>query len=198
VIDSTPSASSAPCGAFHSGTNLGSYAPVATIGSRRCQHAGPGNDSLIDRIPQSNVGVTSAFGAEIANRREAGHQRRTQVVHRTRRAQRQRLVCDLKLPLRFVVRVQQNVRVAFDEPRRQREAREIDDARVAGVDARCRSRRVDAIADDPHRPPLVHRCAVEHACRTQHDRCCICCLSVHANATGRGNNQHSQTGEPTR
>ena len=44
--------------------------------------------------------------------------------------------------------------------------------RAGGGDARLGPDRVDAFAFHAHRPPLVHRLAVEHARRPQHrDRC---------------------------
>src|SRR5678810_1051201 len=58
----------------------------------------------------------------------------------------------------------------FDESRRQRETGEIDHTRVLGGNATRWPCGVDAIADDPHRPSLVHGLAVEHPRRAQHDR----------------------------
>src|SRR5678815_1762347 len=58
----------------------------------------------------------------------------------------------------------------FDESRRQRETGEIDHTRVLGGNATRWPRGVDAIANDPHRPSLVHGLAVEHPRRAQHDR----------------------------
>src|SRR6185295_371004 len=60
--------------------------------ARDDEHSRAGNDPLFDCLFQTNVRVARAFGAEIANRGEAGHERVTQVVRGPRGAQGQRLV----------------------------------------------------------------------------------------------------------
>ena len=96
-------------------------------------------------------------------------QRRAQVVHGARRAQAERLLEHLIVPRRFVVGMQQDVRVPFDQAWQQCRARQLDD-----FGRRCRHavggpRGVDAIAADPDRPALVHGGTVEHAGRLQDD-----------------------------
>jgi hypothetical protein len=68
-----------------------------------------GNDSLIDRLLEADVGVAGAFRSEIAHRREPRQQCGAGVIHRARNAQREILVQNLIVPRRFVVRVQQQV-----------------------------------------------------------------------------------------
>ena len=150
---------------------LRAVAPGGDDGAGRHQHARTGNDALIDRLLQADIGVPGAFRAQIANGREARQQRVAQVVHRARRPERQRLVRHLIVPGGFVVRMEQDVRVTFDQARRQRRAGQIDDARAGGGRAGVSAGRVDPVAFDPHRPPLVHRLAVEDA-RRLHDRHC--------------------------
>ena len=73
----------------------------------------------------------------------------------------------LIVPGRFVVRVQQHVRVAFDQAGHQRGARKIADGGVASLDRRGRTNGFDVIAAHEDRPALVHCLAVEDACGTQ-------------------------------
>src|SRR5207253_5761285 len=49
-------------------------------GARRDEHPRTGDDSLIDRLLETDVGVAGALRAEIADRREAGHERVSQVA----------------------------------------------------------------------------------------------------------------------
>jgi hypothetical protein len=57
-----------------------------------------GDDALIHGLLEPDVGVAGAFGAEVAERREAGHQRGSQVIHCPRCAERQRFVEHLVVP----------------------------------------------------------------------------------------------------
>ena len=96
---------------------FGAYSPVTTIAFVDDPHARTGNDALIDRLLEPDVGVAGALGAEIAHAREAGQQLRARMVHRARDAQRERLVEHLIVPRRLVVRMQQQMRVPFDQAR---------------------------------------------------------------------------------
>jgi hypothetical protein len=63
-----------------------------------------------------DVRVLSALGPEIADGCESRVESCFQVVGRARDAQRQALARDLLVPRRLAVRVQQDVRVALDQP----------------------------------------------------------------------------------
>ena len=81
------------------------------------EHARAGNDAFVDRLPQSDVRISGAFGAEVANGGDAGHQRRARVIHGARDAQRQRLAQHLIVPDGLVVGMQQQMRVPLDHAR---------------------------------------------------------------------------------
>ncbi len=85
--------------------------------ARRSQHARPRNDSLIHGLFEFDICVSRAFGAEIADGGEAGHQRISQMIGGARHAQSQPFVRHLIVPRRLVIRVQQNVRMALHHPR---------------------------------------------------------------------------------
>ena len=105
------------------------------------------------------------------------------MVRRARDAQREPFARHLIGPRRFAVGVQQDVRVSFDEARRQRRARQIDRFRAGRGNARVGPDGVDALAFDAHRPAFVHRVAVEDACRLQHgDRSRRCCARPRCSA----------------
>jgi len=82
---------------------------------RRDKQPRPGNDCLLHRLLQTNVRVTRAFGAKIAQRRKAGEQRAAQMIRRARDAQAQRFARHLIVPDSFTVRMQQDVRVRLDQ-----------------------------------------------------------------------------------
>ena len=136
-------------------------------GFRRREHARTGHDALIHGLLQFDVGVLGPFGAEIANRGEAGHERVPQMVRCARDAQGQRFARHLIVPRRLVVRMQQHVRVPFDETWQQGGARQIDHPRARGAGSRVGADCLDAIAAHAHRPPVVRRVAVEHARRSE-------------------------------
>ena len=73
---------------------------------RRDEHSRTGNDSLINCLFQTDVGVSGAFGAKVANGCETGLQRVAQVIRRAGYAQTQRLARDLIVPNGFAVRMQ--------------------------------------------------------------------------------------------
>ena len=97
------------------------------------------------------------------------------MIHRARRAQRERLVRDLEFPRRFVVGMQQDVRMALDEAGRQRQAREIDHSRIGSGNVRRRAGCLDALAGRAYRPSFVHRLAVEDARGPKDDRTWFSC-----------------------
>jgi hypothetical protein len=138
----------------------------------RDEHARTWNDALIHRLLELDVSVLRALGAEIPDGREAGEECLAQMVGGTGDAQREAFVRDLVVPGRLAIGVQQHMRMAFDEPGRERRARQIDDRRACdrrACDCVSRSDRVDPIEVDAHGPPVVYRVAVEDACRLQDD-----------------------------
>ena len=138
---------------------------------RRHEHARAGNDALIHGLLQLDVRILRAFCAEVSDRGEAGHERRAEMIRRAGHAQREALARDLIGPRCLVVRVEQHVRVPFDEARHERGSRQIDDLCAHRCHAGVRSGRVDAFAFHAHRPAVVHRVAVEDAGRLEHGDC---------------------------
>ena len=68
---------------------------VASRGDDRARddnHSWTGDNALIDRLFEPDVGVSGAFGAEVTYRRPAGHERGARMIDGPRDAQRQRLV----------------------------------------------------------------------------------------------------------
>src|SRR6185369_8940163 len=57
-----------------------------------------GNDSLLDRLSQSHVGIPGPFGPQITQRGEAGHQRVAQVIGSTRNSKTESFFRDLIVP----------------------------------------------------------------------------------------------------
>ena len=76
----------------------------------------PGNNSLVDGLFQFDIRVLRAFRAQIADRGEAGHQGRAQMIGRARDTHSQAFMRHLIVPTGFVVRVQQNVRMPLTSP----------------------------------------------------------------------------------
>ncbi len=73
------------------------------------QHTRAGDNSLLDRLTQANVCVSSPFGAEVSNRRKSGQKRVAKVVGGARNTQAQGFVGQLVVPGRLGVRMQQDV-----------------------------------------------------------------------------------------
>ena len=94
-------------------------------------------------------------------------ERRAQMIDRARHAKRLGLAQHLVVPRRFVVRVQQDVRVRLDQPGHERCARQFDHRRTGDRHVRSGANRLDAAAADQHCPARVQRIAVEHARRPQ-------------------------------
>ncbi len=91
------------------------------------------------------------------------------MVRGARHTQREPLARDLIGPRRLVIGVQQDVRMPFDQTRRQRRARQVDDGGARRRDACVGSDGVDALAFHAHAPSLARRLAVEDARGTQDD-----------------------------
>src|SRR5664279_231218 len=139
--------------------------------ARHDEHARAGNYSLLDGLLEPDVGVARALGTQIANGGEAGEQRVAHVVRRARDAKGERLVEHLIVPRCLVVGMQEDVRVRIDEAGKQRGSRKIDARRVGRRVDRCGDAGCDdGVAADEHRPPLVHRGAVEDALRGEQRR----------------------------
>ena len=101
----------------------------------RDEQARAGDDALVDRLLEADVGEARALGAEIALGGEAGIERALGVDDRAGGAERERLVKHLIVPQRLIVGVQEEVRVALDH------ARASASCRGAGRLARPRSSR---------------------------------------------------------
>ena len=122
-----------------------------------------GDDALVDGLLEFDVGVGGALGAEIADGGEARHESGAQVIDGAGGAQGESLVRDLIVPGSFVVGVEQDVGVAFDEAGEQGGAGEVDDLGVGGVDGGGGSGGLDAVAADADGPGVVGGLAIEDA-----------------------------------
>ena len=87
---------------------------------------GPGTMPFVDGALQLHVEVEGALAAEVALGRDAGFQRGAGVGHGSRHALAERLLQDLIVPQRLVVRVQEEMGVTLDEPGNERRARQLD------------------------------------------------------------------------
>ena len=133
TISSAPSASSAPCGIGDAGLEaLGAVGAVRDDRAGGDQQARAGNDALVDRLLEADIGEAGALGAEVARGGEAGHRawrrrgrRRGRCAARAARAAPDR-------PTRLVVGMEEEVRMALDHPRHQGHAGKVDGARAGG------------------------------------------------------------------
>ena len=72
--------------------------------------------------------------------------------------ERERLLQDLIIPERLVVRMQKEVRMSFDQPGKERRTRELDPLGIGrSGDPIGRSDGGDAVAPDQHRPAWAAR-----------------------------------------
>ena len=143
--------------------SFGRVAAGGHDGARRGEDPRTGDDALVDGLLEFDIGVGGALGAQIADRGEARHEGGAQVIHGARDAQGEAFVSHLIVPRSFVVGVEQDVGVAFDEAGEQRGAGEIDDLGVGGVDGRGGSGGLDAVAADADGPGFVGGLAIEDA-----------------------------------
>jgi hypothetical protein len=86
-----------------------------------------------------------------------------QVIHGACDAKGEAFVRHLIVPRSFVVGVEQNVRMAFDEAGEQCDAREINHLGIGGFDGRGGSGGFDADAADTDGPGFVGDLAIEDA-----------------------------------
>src|ERR1035437_409255 len=83
--------------------SLGAVRAGGDDGARRGEHAGTGNDALVDGLLEFDSGVAGALGAEVAHGGAAGDPRGAQVVDGARGAQSEALMQDLVVPGGLVV-----------------------------------------------------------------------------------------------
>src|SRR5207302_1584106 len=136
----------------------------------RREHPRTGDDLLLERLLESDIGVAGAFGAEIADQREAGIQDRAEVVVRPADAQGERFFQNLIVPGRFVVGMQKDVRVRIDQAGEERRVWQIDRAGIGRrLDLIRRPDRFDLLAANEHDPAVMRfeRDAVEYAGGTE-------------------------------
>ena len=91
------------------------------------------------------------------------------MILRSGRAQCEAFVRHLIVPRSFVVSVQQDVRMTLDHSGHQRGSGQIDRRGARRIDTGRRARGLNPFALDYDHPTFVHRLAVEHAGRLQHD-----------------------------
>ena len=111
----------------------------------------------------SDVGVGGALGAEIADGGEARHEGGAEVIDGACGAEGEAFVGDLVVPGSFVVGVEEDVGVAFDESGEEGGAGKVDDLGVGGVDGGGGSGGLDAVAADADGPAIVGSFAIEDA-----------------------------------
>ena len=138
---------------------LGAVGAARDVRLGRDEQARAGDDALVDRLLEPDVGIARALGAEVALGGEAGLERLVGVDHGAGGAQRERLVQHLIVPLGLVVRVEEEVRMALDHAGHQGRARKVDRAR-AGGSGEVRADRRDPVALDQHRPAFM-RCRID-------------------------------------
>ena len=109
---------------------FGPYAAGRDDRARHDDHAGARDDALLDRALEPHVRIPGALGAQIPDRGESGEQRVAGVIRRARDAQRDGFVQNLIIPGRFVVGMQEQVRMPFDQPGEQRRTGQIDRRRA--------------------------------------------------------------------
>ena len=124
------------------------------IGLRRDQHPRAGDDPLVDRLLDADVGIARPLGAEVALGGEAGVERLARMHHGAGGAYRQWLVQHLIVPLGLVARTEEQVRMALDQARREGFAGQLNHP-GARRNAEVRAGRRDPVALDQHRPALV-------------------------------------------
>jgi hypothetical protein len=151
------------------------------IGLGRNEQARAGDDALVDRLLEPDVGIAGALGAEVALGGEAGVERALGVDHGARGPECQRLVQDLVVPLGLIVRVQKQMRVAFDHAGDKGGARKLDHLRSRrSNDVETGRDNPVALYDDLPAGMRVRVHAVEHLRGFEHDR------AVRLRGGGRG------------
>ena len=127
TVSSTPATSCAPCGTANAGLEaLGAVGAAGDDRLGRDEQARAGDDALVDRLLEPDVGEARALGAEVALGGEAGLERSLGLDDGAGGAQRERLVQHLIVPQRLVVGVEEEVRMALDHAGHQGGAGQVD------------------------------------------------------------------------
>ena len=136
---------------------------------RRHEQARAGNHAFVDRALDRYIGVARALRAQVAQRGESGQQRVAGMLRGLERAVRLRLLQHLVVPRRFVIGMQEQMRMEVDEARDECRTGEGDGLRVARIDAVRRTDGDDGAAAHQHGPAGVGDVigAVPYAIRTQ-------------------------------
>ena len=133
--------------------------PVFTGGDDRLGddiHSRARDDPLGDRHLETNVGIPGALSSEIANRGEPGHERGLCMVDRPGNAKRLGFVKHLVIPLSFIVRMEEEVRMCLDHTGHQGRVGQLYRRRVGGrADRAARPDRGDLRATHQHSPAIV-------------------------------------------
>ena len=152
--------------------------PTRSVGAGRNdrasgdEHPRARNDSLLDGQLEPDIGIARTLGAEIADGREAGEQRGTQVICRARDTKGERLAGYLVIPRCLIVRMKQHMAMSLDQARQKCRTWERDDFRVgryrhfASKPGGC-----DVLATNDDDPAFVQRIAVKDAGRFQNNGC---------------------------
>src|SRR5262249_17035859 len=143
------------------GESFGGIAAGGDDGAGGGENSGTWNDALIDCLLEFHIGVGGTLGAQVADGGEACHESGAEVIDSPGSAESESFVQNLIVPRSFVVGVEQDVRMAFNEAGKQGGAGEVDDLGVGGVDGGGRSGGLDAIASHADRPGVVGYVAVE-------------------------------------
>ena len=132
------------------------------------EHARARHDALIYCLLQFDISVASPLGAEVAYGREAGEQSSTQMIDCTGGTQRESFMRHLVSPGSFIVRMQQDVRVPFNETRQQREAGQRNPISTDIVNGRRRTDCIDPVSPDTYDPTFVQLVAIEYTRGPEH------------------------------
>ena len=133
---------------------LGSVSAARDDRLGRNQQARTGDDALVDRLLETDVGEARAFGAEVALGGEAGIERALGLDDGAGGAQRERLVQHLIVPQGLIVGMQEQVRMALDHAGHEGRARKVDRS-SAGRRGEVRTGGGDVVAVDEDRPAFV-------------------------------------------
>ena len=120
----------------------------------RDEQARAGDDALIDRLLEADVGEARAFGAEVALGGEAGFEGAFGLDHGAGGAKGERLMQDLIVPEGFVVGMEEEMGMALDHARHQRRTGQVDGLGT-GRSGEVGPNRRNAIAVDEHAPTFV-------------------------------------------
>ncbi len=148
------------------GGKLGTVATGCDDGASDDDHSRAGNNSLFNRLFEADVGVTRAFGSKIAHGRKSGQQSVPRVCGGCGGAEGEGFVSDLVVPGRFVIGMEKEMGVTFDQPGNKSVVRQIDRLSVVRrADLGCRASFFDPLPSHQDRPARMQFSSVKNRSR---------------------------------